>query len=600
MADPKKPTPTSPVVKKTIHVHFTTEQKAALGDQMADVQSQLEGVKAEKKEVVAKYTARLNVLGARMKEYADAVRAGEGDIEIECMWKPDANKPMEHLWRLDTWEVIESRPMDEKQAKKRADADRQQSLLATSPAPGGDGKATPAGGSPGEKPPRAPSNVLRLAVGPMPPCPAPVAENPGGICGLDGDREYHDGFCAKHGTELAEADRRAILDGIAETRRQMRVQQAAERRVKEQQSAIATSEDVTRAELHTKADKAKGPELDALGAPLACARTTGEEDAAYLVRLKVAIDAAHKAATARAAAKGEKAAAPAPTGEGAVPPIVREKPREVTGDLIAQLAEASRQAGPAAAAAGGEPEAATTAPTVNDPPAPVNAGPDPVNTGEEPTPGNEALPPAPADEVIDEVAQPLYNARRPDGWPLCPQCGTDNLWSPGVPATEASIVHCEACGWRPPVDAIPTRPALALAPPAPPIAFVPGKQRLQIGDVEIDTSGLLDHGRLLVNGPCEHSQDVGPCVECTRAAVAAARAAISSGPTAEEQQDAAASARAQQPVECPPLRRQLTVAERASRKAACECGKVVNIRPVIEDGAHVATLPKHKRQEAQS
>ena len=49
------------------------------------------------------------------------------------------------------------------------------------------------------------------------------------------------------------------------------------------------------------------------------------------------------AATARAAVK--PASAPEVTGDGAVPPIVREKPREVTSDLIAQLAAASREAG---------------------------------------------------------------------------------------------------------------------------------------------------------------------------------------------------------------------------------------------------------------
>ena len=45
---------------------------------------------------------------------------------------------------------------------------------------------------------REAAKVLRLRVGPTPPCPAPVPGAPGGICGADGDQDFFDGFCQPH------------------------------------------------------------------------------------------------------------------------------------------------------------------------------------------------------------------------------------------------------------------------------------------------------------------------------------------------------------------------------------------------------------------
>lgn len=39
----------------------------------------------------------------------------------------------------------------------------------------------------------------------------------------------------------------------------------------------------------------------------------------------------------------------------------------------------------------------------------------------------------------------VYTKRRLDGWPLCPKCGEDELWSPTY--DEAGIVGCDACSW---------------------------------------------------------------------------------------------------------------------------------------------------------
>jgi predicted RNA-binding Zn-ribbon protein involved in translation (DUF1610 family) len=43
----------------------------------------------------------------------------------------------------------------------------------------------------------------------------------------------------------------------------------------------------------------------------------------------------------------------------------------------------------------------------------------------------------------------IYTRHRADGWPLCPQCGDDELWSSENEATIETIVSCLGCGWRP-------------------------------------------------------------------------------------------------------------------------------------------------------
>jgi len=106
---------------------------------------------------------------------------------------------------------------------------------------------------------------------------------------------------------------------------------------------------------------------------------------------------------------------------------------------------------------------------------------------------------------------------------------------------------------------------------------------------------------------------VGPCAPCTRAAVDEERARLAlrgaspvpAGPVSDEaralaERVAAEPTAAPEASEwCAALRRQVTTEEKGTGKATCaSCGKVVAIRPVIEDGAYVATLPKHKRQVA--
>lgn len=70
----------------------------------------------------------------------------------------------------------------------------------------------------------------------------------------------------------------------------------------------------------------------------------------------------------------------------------------------------------------------------------------------------------PVDVLADDACPtcgspaPEFAAYRADGWPLCPRCGEDELWSPLVwggrgerPTVEAYLaagVRCYRCGWE--------------------------------------------------------------------------------------------------------------------------------------------------------
>lgn len=52
----------------------------------------------------------------------------------------------------------------------------------------------------------------------------------------------------------------------------------------------------------------------------------------------------------------------------------------------------------------------------------------------------------------------IYREFREDGWPLCPICGEDELYSLAMPATIETISGCYSCRWEGPLSSrLPTR-----------------------------------------------------------------------------------------------------------------------------------------------
>lgn len=53
------------------------------------------------------------------------------------------------------------------------------------------------------------------------------------------------------------------------------------------------------------------------------------------------------------------------------------------------------------------------------------------------------------DDSYFEDPPARYKKFRKDGWPYCPQCEEDELYSLSVPATAETIIGCYICGWTP-------------------------------------------------------------------------------------------------------------------------------------------------------
>ena len=51
-------------------------------------------------------------------------------------------------------------------------------------------------------------------------------------------------------------------------------------------------------------------------------------------------------------------------------------------------------------------------------------------------------------ESVREKAEVIYREYRDDGWPFCPNCGMDELFSVDKIPTIDNIIGCYSCGWR--------------------------------------------------------------------------------------------------------------------------------------------------------
>lgn len=49
---------------------------------------------------------------------------------------------------------------------------------------------------------------------------------------------------------------------------------------------------------------------------------------------------------------------------------------------------------------------------------------------------------------------PMFTVFRADGWPYCPQCENDELYSLADPPSANAIYGCYACGWMPPLKGL--------------------------------------------------------------------------------------------------------------------------------------------------
>lgn len=627
MADGNKPTPPV-IVKRNFNVRFSVDQRASMGGQLADIEGTIERVEKEKSDLNTTLNARLKALRAQGREISLALRTGEGEITVDCVWRDDPNRPFRHLWRLDIFEVCASEPLER---GGRGTQPKLSDLTTPSPAAAPTGNAPAAGSDPG-------ADVIEVKFGaPPPPCAVPVEGNPGGICGADGDRVACEGLCPMHHAQLDPQQRGALLDAIADRRRRARLDQAASRVAAQVAAATipAEEEERLRARRVTAALAIK-------------CETCGSEPTIGCIEDGKPREQLHDARLAAARIEEEPAPAPAPAPPPAAPPV------EAPADAVAPAGDYANMELPTTFERG-EPSAVLR----DAPPAPLALVPSPEADGPPPFGDEEpAATPASATGAIGP-----YTRFNPDRWPLCPSCGVDELHSSKVPPAIDCIVGCFACGWRPTeAEVTGVRSTMAARitgaaaravgeddPPAPPPPVVAPQRsciRFDNGD-EIDTTGLPNPGDLVRTGPCKHRDSDEPCIICTRAAVNAARGlpseaqlaremasaappAISppppprapepapappAAPPAEPPADAAAPAptttttpgeapapaAGAAPAKCPSVRVDVTPAQAEARQITCAnpgCGRKINIRPKLEGGVWKATIATHNRGDA--
>jgi hypothetical protein len=192
-----------PKFTKKFSLPIDQARLADLGKEQARIFGKIEEVEQEKRLASAEYNGKLKTLYADLGTVALAVRTGTEEREVECEWRPHPDRPFMMLWRLDTLEVLEERPMSD--AEKQVQfSDKWQNLAQKLEDGAASDSATSTETATEDEQPRP----ARRAP-PEPKCPAPVPGNPGGVCGFPGLRRQR-GFCEWHVKHLSEEERATI------------------------------------------------------------------------------------------------------------------------------------------------------------------------------------------------------------------------------------------------------------------------------------------------------------------------------------------------------------------------------------------------------
>ena len=120
-APAKKAPERSPADKKTIvrrmPVKLITEEKAAIGGELATAQQSLNEIDEEKKDLMAQMKARMTQAKARITELSNQLASGRKFEHVECTEEKNYATMKFSVTRDDTGEVLEERPLtsDERQ-----------------------------------------------------------------------------------------------------------------------------------------------------------------------------------------------------------------------------------------------------------------------------------------------------------------------------------------------------------------------------------------------------------------------------------------------------------------------------------------------------
>lgn len=114
-----------PVVTKEVErylpVKLTTAEHRAKSEQLARTVDDIDGVKARKKVAAEKFKDEESTLMGVQSRLAKEVETGFEDRRVVCQWQDDFARKTKRLYREDTGEVVETRPMTPGEYQQRLD-----------------------------------------------------------------------------------------------------------------------------------------------------------------------------------------------------------------------------------------------------------------------------------------------------------------------------------------------------------------------------------------------------------------------------------------------------------------------------------------------
>lgn len=106
---------------RNLKVELTHDEKYDMGLKLAKEHGEIVKATEAKEEVSATLTAELKAARARASSTARVLANGYEFREVECEWRYTPEERRADLVRLDLGEVVETRPMTEKELQKKLD-----------------------------------------------------------------------------------------------------------------------------------------------------------------------------------------------------------------------------------------------------------------------------------------------------------------------------------------------------------------------------------------------------------------------------------------------------------------------------------------------
>jgi hypothetical protein len=97
---------------RKLPVKLTEDEITQRGRGMAKFESDRIKLMESKKAAAADFKAKIDLCGESLSKLSRAIETGEEDRDVECEWNKDFVRKVADLVRMDTGEVVETRPLD--------------------------------------------------------------------------------------------------------------------------------------------------------------------------------------------------------------------------------------------------------------------------------------------------------------------------------------------------------------------------------------------------------------------------------------------------------------------------------------------------------